>query len=935
MRPFAPVRLAALSLTALSLSGCVRLAPRCDEPLSGFLDADGDGYGDGAIDGCVGDVWIAPEDGDCDDAEPAASPDGIEVWYDGVDGDCDGADDFDQDGDGYAADTFAGDDCDDTRDDVYPGHGEVPYNGVDDACDGGDDYDQDGDGDRAEAHGGGDCDDTDATISSDAAEAWYDGVDQDCDGANDFDQDGDGWVPEAWAEEAGELQAGDCDDLHADANPDGVEDCDGVDDDCDGVVDDGFDIDGDGFAGCVEDCDDADATVFPGAVETCDGVDQDCDAAIDEDFDLDLDGWATCGGDCDDADGAVSPGAEEAWYDGVDQDCDGASDYDQDGDGVDVGADCDDTAPAVYPGAPEVPYDGVDQDCDEADLVDVDGDGFDAEVAGGADCDDDDGAVNPGAAERWYDDVDQDCDGASDHDQDGDGFDNAATSTGEDCDDVDPAVRPDATEIWYDGVDQDCDGASDDDQDGDGFDTDAADGDDCDDTDADINPAAIDYLDGVDDNCSGIADDPDAEDVAIAVVRGVTGDQAIGSGGVALAADLDSDGEDELVLASAADAGGGADAGAVWIFEWSELGDVPVTDAWLTIEGGAGNEVGAALATGLDWDDNGVGDLAVGAPGIDTLYLMEPGTASSARHAATTLEYRTITGTASSEFGAAVCTGDLDGDGTSDLVAGAPGASSGRGAVYVFLGGGSATSVSAANYTVPGADSGDGIGTVLACGGDVSGDGLDDLAVGVPGDDENSRSNSGSVFLVLGSSLYLPLGLSVEAVDAWTLTGSAASQAVGSSVTIADVSGTGNADVIVGATGYSWSGGTGAVGVFQGSSSGSESFTAADRLIRGDGSLGSAVGASSDLDGDGTNDLLLGASDAGSDEDVAWLVTLTGTSGTLDLVGDQLARFGGGATRLGAAVSATARDLDGDGVDEVAVAAPDDAGAVYLLNVFP
>ena len=57
---------------------------------------------------------------DCDD--PEINPDVPEVWYDGVDQDCDGGSDFDQDGDGFDAETETpgGTDCDDT-DEIFPG----------------------------------------------------------------------------------------------------------------------------------------------------------------------------------------------------------------------------------------------------------------------------------------------------------------------------------------------------------------------------------------------------------------------------------------------------------------------------------------------------------------------------------------------------------------------------------------------------------------------------------------------------------------------------------------------------------------------------------------------------------------------------------------------------------------------------------------------
>ncbi|MCB9694188.1 MAG: hypothetical protein H6736_20450 [Alphaproteobacteria bacterium] len=97
----------------------------------------------------------------------------------------------------------------------------------------------------------------------------------------------------------------------------------------------------------------------------------------------------------------------------------------------------------------------------------------------------------------------------------------------EDCNDADASVHPEATELC-DGVDQDCDGVADDgltfadwfvDADGDGFGTGTAtsacapvtgavqDGSDCDDTNASVNPGAIETCDGIDEDCSGTADD--------------------------------------------------------------------------------------------------------------------------------------------------------------------------------------------------------------------------------------------------------------------------------------------------------------------------------------------------------------------------------------------------------------------------------------------
>ncbi|MCB9674340.1 MAG: hypothetical protein H6737_04440 [Alphaproteobacteria bacterium] len=325
----------------------------------------------------------------------------------------------------------------------------------------------------------------------------------------------------------------------------------------------GADDDGDGVLTTL-DCDDADPDVRPGAPELCDGVDDDCDGLVDDvDPDVvatvyypDLDGdgygddlaagtpfcappasgWADAQGDCDDGAASVYPGGVEACVDGVDNDCDGLVDaadpdftaqgvefwLDQDGDSVgtsadvyigcsasapvgyvspSLGEDCDDGNPLVSPLETEI-CDQLDNDCDtQIDeglgaspfYPDVDGDGYGdsastptlscaalpGTVVSGGDCDDGDASINPAATEVC-DGVDQNCVGGVDdglptttyyNDADGDGFGDAddpgtpscAVLSGHvlsatDCDDTDEDVNPDAVEVPDDGIDNDCDG---------------------------------------------------------------------------------------------------------------------------------------------------------------------------------------------------------------------------------------------------------------------------------------------------------------------------------------------------------------------------------------------------------------------------------------------------------------------------------------------
>ncbi len=236
--------------------------------------------------------------------------------------------------------------------------------------------------------------------------------------------------------------------------------------DCENGIPSAYDTDGDGFTTCAGDCDDSDPTINPGAVEVPDFINQDCDNKVDDGTpygDDDNDGFCddplVCGdgstpGDCADGDAAVSPNGVEDLSNGIDDDCDGVVDLgtsDLDGDGyAPAGGDCDDGNALRAPGLTEV-ADGVDNDCDvtideTTSAYDDDGDGF-CEIActdgnPPGDCDDARFDVFPNAAEL-PDFRDQDCDGGVDEgtvnaDDDSDGF----TEVGGDCNDADANVNP-------------------------------------------------------------------------------------------------------------------------------------------------------------------------------------------------------------------------------------------------------------------------------------------------------------------------------------------------------------------------------------------------------------------------------------------------------------------------------------------------------------
>ena len=154
-----------------------------------------------------------------------------------------------------------------------------------------------------------DCNDTDPTAT--IRRVYY------------TDTDEDGWggatTPASCGVPAGAVaRSGDCDDTDPRVHPEATEVCNGRDEDCDGRVDDDddavadpitwfrdADTDGhgdpgvtteaclppDGFVADAADCDDSDPGRAPTAIERClDGTDDDCDGVVDEDCPQLLDG---------------------------------------------------------------------------------------------------------------------------------------------------------------------------------------------------------------------------------------------------------------------------------------------------------------------------------------------------------------------------------------------------------------------------------------------------------------------------------------------------------------------------------------------------------------------------------------------------------------------------------------------------------------------
>ncbi|MAF64326.1 MAG: hypothetical protein CMJ84_01530 [Planctomycetes bacterium] len=203
-----------------------------------------------------------------------------------------------------------------------------------------------------------------------------------------------------------------------------------------------------------------------------------------------------------------------------------------------------------------------------------------------------------------------------------------------------------------------------------------------------------------------------------------------GSFGVAVdgAGDVNADGFDDLIVGAMHDPSGGTESGAVFVYSGS---DGTLLHSWT----GAGNgeRHGAAVAGAGDVNGDGFDDVICGSPTRGGGFLFKGGATVYSGQNGTVL-YNYDGGATSEHFGAAVSgAGDIDGDGRADFVIGIPGGDvpdvdAGGARVYAGADG-------SLLYEFHGDGAGDRFGTSVAAAGDVDGDGTPDLIVGAHGAD--------------------------------------------------------------------------------------------------------------------------------------------------------------------------------------------------------
>ena len=412
-----------------------------------------------------------------------------------------------------------------------------------------------------------------------------------------------------------------------------------------------------------------------------------------------------------------------------------------------------------------------------------------------------------------------------------------------------------------------------------------------------------------------------AQDSIFAANWTAEGNQASADFGwsVANAGDVNCDGFDDVIVGAYQYSHGEASEGRTFVYLGTPSG-LSISPSWTAESDQADAEFGFSVAGAGDVNGDGFDDVIVGAHHYSNgetyegqAYVYLGSSSGLSAIAAWTAE----SNVANAYFGASVsCAGDVDGDGFDDVIIGAPGYTNGQsseGRAYVYLGSPAGPSTTPL-WTVESNQVSASYGFSVAGIGDVNGDGCDDIAVGSLFYD-NGEIDEGKVFVYYGSSS----GLSTTA--SWTAESNQANAEFGRSVAGAgDVNGDGYDELAVGSPMYdNGENNEGRVFVFLGSSSGLSStadWTVESNSI--DANLGFSVSCAGDVDGNGFDDIIIGAAfyTNGQTSEGKVYVYLGSTSG-LSSTPSWSEESNQGYAYYGLSV-AGGGDANGDGYDEIA-----------------
>ncbi|MBI5787414.1 MAG: FG-GAP repeat protein [Candidatus Schekmanbacteria bacterium] len=435
------------------------------------------------------------------------------------------------------------------------------------------------------------------------------------------------------------------------------------------------------------------------------------------------------------------------------------------------------------------------------------------------------------------------------------------------------------------------------------------------------------------------------------------------------AGDVNGDGYDDFLIASWGNDEGGLDAGKVYLIfgragGWDKQFNLDRADASFIGESEY-DEAGRSVAYAGDVNGDGFSDFLIGAPkndfggdksGQTYLFLGKP--AGWKRNTLLSEADASFIGEANHDrAGSAISyAGDVNGDGYDDFLIGAWANDTNgydAGAAYLILGKPDGwyrrMSLESANASWVGEFPRDEAGKAVAYAGDVNGDGYDDFLIGAPSFTTESKDFVGKTYLILGRPFDWGWKVKLDQADSSFL-GEDNNDSSGQSIGfVGDVNGDGLSDFAIGAwSSDSYQADAGQVYIFFGRRElwGNDlSLASADASLVGENegdSAGWSVSMAGDVNGDGFDDILIGAwrnkfnkKEAG--QSYLILGKADGWEMRTSLAFADKAFFGKSEGDASGRAVTYVGDVNGDGYDDMLIGAKgedtrgQDAGESYLL----